>query len=77
MRTIQKTLILLGLVGILTLLAVSFACGGNGESGGNGDQPAPTATPLPTPQRQQLRRDPPHRPNVRKAMAAPLVLKNS
>ncbi len=47
MRTIQKTLILLGLVGILTLLAVSFACGGdggNGDSGSNGDQPAATAT---------------------------------
>lgn len=53
MRTIQKTLILLGLVGILALLSVSVACGGNG---GNGDDPDPTATsagptstPAPTP----------------------------
>ena len=43
MRTIQKTLILLGLVGILALLSVSVACGGNGDDG-NGDEPGPTAT---------------------------------
>ena len=45
MRTIQKTLILLGLVGILVLLSLSAACGGNGNGDdGNGDEPAPTAT---------------------------------
>ncbi len=45
MRTIQKTLILLGLVGILALLSLSAACGGNGNGDdGNGDEPAPTAT---------------------------------
>ena len=43
MRTIKKTLILLGLVGILALLSLSAACGGNGDDG-NGDEPAPTAT---------------------------------
>ncbi len=43
MRTIQKTLIVLGLVGILALLSVSAACGGNGDDG-NGDEPGPTAT---------------------------------
>ena len=45
MRTIKKTLILLGLVGILALLSLSAACGGNGnDDDGNGDEPAPTAT---------------------------------
>ena len=45
MRTIKKTLILLGLVGILALLSLSAACGGNGnDDDGNGVEPAPTAT---------------------------------
>ena len=44
MRTIQKTLVLLGLVGLLALLTLSVACGGGN---GNGDQSAAIDTPEP------------------------------
>ena len=63
MRTIQRTLILLGLMGLLTLLAFSVACGGgttdNGDGNGDGNggdtgadatatsPPRPTNTPAP------------------------------
>ena len=64
MRTINRTLILLGLAGLIAMLALSVACGGNGnttDDGGNGttttgdsdsgtdEQPTPRPTNTPAP----------------------------